>query len=70
MFSKKHDIFNVSVTFLALEVNLPPEKKNVKESALLSLVFKRGQHQRNETALINAYPLNDDEMAQNKNMYN
>ena len=70
MLRKKHDLYNVSVTFISLETNLPTEKKHANEAALLSLVFKRGQNQRNETQLIHSHKMSENEVTSNKHLYN
>ena len=56
MFNSKtyKETFNVVVSFACLEVSLPDKKS---EQAYLSMVFKRGQQQRNETDKIEYKPL-------------
>ena len=64
--SNKSDTCKIIVTFLALEVDLKDDK-----NTMLSLVFKRGDQQRNETQRIRYKPLKPDQnhVSENKKLY-
>ena len=49
MFGSKIELLNIVVTFQALEVNIPINKKDQNKSWFMGLVVKRGKSERYET---------------------